>query len=101
MIIATIKRTPRARAQIPCNTTLSKQYSTELYSSAAEEIIHQHDTSKPLFLYMAHQAVHMPMQATEYWKQNYTGSINEISRLTMAGKKRRMIGCGHGSNGWR
>ena len=73
--------------QVPCNTTLSKQYSTELYSSAAEEIILQHDTSKPLFLYMAHQAVHMPMQATEYWKQNYTGSINEISRLTMAGKE--------------
>ncbi|XP_064597817.1 arylsulfatase I-like [Liolophura sinensis] len=33
-------------------------YSTELFSSAAENIIRSHNTSEPLFLYLAYQAVH-------------------------------------------
>ncbi|KAL0280628.1 UNVERIFIED_CONTAM: hypothetical protein PYX00_001860 [Menopon gallinae] len=33
-------------------------YSTDLYTEEAVKIIREHDTSKPLFLYMAYQAVH-------------------------------------------
>ncbi|XP_071831480.1 arylsulfatase J-like isoform X2 [Apostichopus japonicus] len=34
------------------------QYSTEIFTAKAGEIIKGHDPSKPLFLYLAHQAVH-------------------------------------------
>lgn len=34
------------------------QYSTELFTQRAERIINKHDITKPLYLYMAHQAVH-------------------------------------------
>ena len=46
------------------------QYSTELYTNKALDVIQAHDPSKPLFLYLAHQAVHsannhQPLQAPE------------------------------------
>ena len=46
------------------------EYSTDLYTSKALDVIQSHDQSKPLFLYLAHQAVHsannhQPLQAPE------------------------------------
>jgi len=46
----------------------SGHYNTELFTEAAEKIIAGHNPSTPLFLYIAHQAVHSgniqePLQA--------------------------------------
>lgn len=38
----------------------SGNYSTELFTRRAVHLVQAHDTSKPLFLYLAHQAVHAP-----------------------------------------
>ena len=45
-------------------------YGTELFTEVAERIIHTHDKSEPLFLYLAQQAVHSanendPLQAPQ------------------------------------
>ena len=40
----------------------SGQYSTHLFTDRATKIINQHNTSQPLFLYLAHQAAHAPLQ---------------------------------------
>ncbi|XP_072172237.1 arylsulfatase I-like [Diadema setosum] len=34
------------------------QYSTEIFTSEAQDIIKSHNSSEPMFLYLAHQAVH-------------------------------------------
>ena len=45
-------------------------YATDMFTDEAVHIIEHHSTSKPLFLYLAHQAVHTgnpdaPLQAPE------------------------------------
>ena len=52
-------------------------YSTEMYTAEAEDRIHDHDPSKPLFLYLAYQAVHSAnrkadgLQAPDSWIEKY------------------------------
>ncbi|KAK2184850.1 hypothetical protein NP493_250g02010 [Ridgeia piscesae] len=64
------------------------QYSTELFTTEAERIIAEHDVSKPLFLYLPHQAVHSanpsdPLEAPwKYLKQ--FGHIKHKGRRTFA-----------------
>ncbi|XP_022805641.1 arylsulfatase B-like [Stylophora pistillata] len=48
----------------------SGHYNTELFTTLAEKLINEHNVSKPLFLYIAHQAVHSgnieePLQAPQ------------------------------------
>ena len=40
----------------------SGHYSTHLFTDRATMIINQHNTSQPLFLYLAYQAAHGPLQ---------------------------------------
>ncbi|KAF8768315.1 Arylsulfatase B like protein [Argiope bruennichi] len=61
-------------------------YSTFLFSNHAEKIIQNHNTSKPLFLYVAHQAVHSanmyaPLQAP----------VDYIKRFSHIKDKKRRI----------
>lgn len=70
----------------PCNSTESKRYSTELYSDVAEGIIRRHNAETPLFLYLALQAVHEPMEAPDYYTEPYNETIPDPSRLAMAGE---------------
>ncbi|KAK3733952.1 hypothetical protein QZH41_010770, partial [Actinostola sp. cb2023] len=64
------------------------QYSTYLYTRKAVDIIQTHDTSKPLFLYLAHQAVHsantyQPLQAPKELIDKF-GNISNLQRRTFA-----------------
>ncbi|ESO90113.1 hypothetical protein LOTGIDRAFT_124040 [Lottia gigantea] len=71
-------------------STMDNQYSTELYSAAADTIIRNHDQSNPLFLYLAHQAVHAgnhasdPLQAPQKYVDRHT-NIRSVTRRLFAG----------------
>ncbi|XP_033733067.1 LOW QUALITY PROTEIN: arylsulfatase B-like [Pecten maximus] len=52
----------------PVNSTTT--YSTELYRDRVVEIISKHDTAKPLFLYLALQAVHTPLQVPKKYLES-------------------------------
>ena len=57
-----------------------------MYGSAAETIISAHDTSQPLFLYVALQNVHTPLEApTEYLSQYNTAGLT-YARKKASGK---------------
>ena len=38
------------------------QYSTDLFTDKAQRIVESHNSSQPLFLYLAYQSVHGPLQ---------------------------------------
>ncbi|GFN78880.1 arylsulfatase [Plakobranchus ocellatus] len=64
-------------------------YSTEFYTKRAENIIRTHNTSKPLFLYLAHQAVHAgnggdPIEAPQAYIDRFP-YIKNIKRRMFAG----------------
>ncbi|XP_078577654.1 arylsulfatase B-like isoform X4 [Branchiostoma floridae x Branchiostoma japonicum] len=63
-------------------------YSTELFATEAERIIASHNTSKPLFLYLPHQAVHSgnpdnPLQAPQKYIDKFP-HIQHPGRRTFA-----------------
>lgn len=60
------------------------KYSTELFTTEAESIIRTHDASHPLFLYMAHQATHAPLQAPQELVDKFT-YIPQLNRRIFAG----------------
>ncbi|XP_047424940.1 arylsulfatase B [Mugil cephalus] len=60
-------------------------YSTELFSQRAITVIEKHsNSSEPLFLYVALQAVHSPMQVPDRYTEPY-GFIKDHDRRTYAG----------------
>ncbi|XP_029299890.1 arylsulfatase B [Cottoperca gobio] len=59
-------------------------YSTELLSQRATSIIKQHNSNKPLFLYVALQAVHSPLQVPERYVAPYS-FIKDPHRRLYAG----------------
>ncbi|MEM9543855.1 MAG: arylsulfatase [Cyanobacteria bacterium P01_E01_bin.42] len=63
-------------------------YYTELIGDEAVELIHQHDQSKPFFLYFASQAPHTPLQAPtediEYYESLFPGDENLDKRTYAA-----------------
>ncbi|GBN53574.1 Arylsulfatase B [Araneus ventricosus] len=65
------------------------QYAADLFTEKAKNIIQNHDESQPLFLYLAHLAVHtgndqMPLQAPPDLVNRF-GHIENDSRRTFAG----------------
>ena len=66
---------------------LQGQYSTNLFSARAVELIEKHDpaTQGNLFLYLAYQGVHAPREAPESYVQPYADSIADPTRRTFAG----------------
>ena len=67
----------------------SGSYSTELFTKEAKKIIKDYDNKKPLFLYLAHQAVHVgngddPLQVPDKYVKQFAG-IKDLSRRKFAG----------------
>ncbi|KAM6975915.1 arylsulfatase B-like [Tautogolabrus adspersus] len=59
-------------------------YSTELFSKKAIKVIEKHDSNTPLFLYLAFQAVHAPLQVPDHYMAPYK-FIQNPSRRKYAG----------------
>eukprot|EP01065_Artemidia_motanka_P018039 TRINITY_DN2140_c0_g2_i1.p1 TRINITY_DN2140_c0_g2~~TRINITY_DN2140_c0_g2_i1.p1 ORF type:complete len:603 (+),score=210.53 TRINITY_DN2140_c0_g2_i1:52-1809(+) len=64
-------------------------YSTQLFSAEAVRVVQQHNTSKPLFLYLAYQAVHSPAEVPSSYSDAYNTTISDKKRRTFAG----MLSC--------
>jgi hypothetical protein len=60
-------------------------YSTNILTTRAIDIVNKHDTSEPLFLYLAYQGVHGPRQAPEYYWGRYNSTIEDMDRRIFAG----------------
>nr|XP_006823151.1 PREDICTED: arylsulfatase B-like [Saccoglossus kowalevskii] len=60
------------------------QYSTELYAKEARTIIKNHDVNKPMFLYLAFQAAHKPIQAPDKYIDMYPDIDNPARRVYAA-----------------
>lgn len=65
-------------------TRYTGRYSTELFTQRATDIIKQHTPENPLFLYLALQAVHAPMQVPERYVAPYS-FIKDDNRRKYAG----------------
>ncbi|XP_043917545.1 arylsulfatase J [Protopterus annectens] len=60
-----------------------KMYSTYMYTQKVEQILISHNPKKPLFLYLAFQAVHTPLQVPMHYVERYR-SITNIHRRRYA-----------------
>ncbi|XP_045187096.1 arylsulfatase J-like isoform X2 [Mercenaria mercenaria] len=63
-------------------------YSTHIFGSKVKDIINEHDTEKPVFIYISFQAVHAPLQVPEKYTEQY-GHIKDTNRRKYAG----MVSC--------
>lgn len=59
-------------------------YSTQLLGREAVKIIREHDLSKPLFLYVAFNATHSPLQAPQDYVDRYKDIADRDRRLKAA-----------------
>ncbi|XP_039702834.1 arylsulfatase J [Pteropus medius] len=55
-------------------------YSTQMYTQRVQRILASHDPGKPLFLYIAYQAVHSPLQAPGRYLEHYRSIANARRR---------------------
>nr|AAF30402.1 sulfatase 1 precursor [Helix pomatia] len=60
------------------------QYSAHLFTGKAIDVVQSHNTSKPLFLYLAYQSVHAPLEVPEKYEHKYR-NITDKNRRTFAG----------------
>lgn len=70
------------------------QYITDVFTNASVNIIRSHNKSTPLFLYVAHAAVHAgnigkPLEAPQEVVNKF-GYITDPNRRTYAGKSDRI-----------
>ncbi|XP_030849646.1 arylsulfatase B-like [Strongylocentrotus purpuratus] len=64
------------------------QYSTHLFTNKTIDVIERHDKTKPLFMYLAYQAVHVPLEVPDSYMDPYM-NITDKNRRTFAG----MVAC--------
>ncbi|XP_075056448.1 arylsulfatase J [Mixophyes fleayi] len=58
-------------------------YSTEMYTQRVQQILANHNPKTPIFLYIAYQAVHSPLQAPGNYLENFK-SITNVNRRRYA-----------------
>ncbi|XP_063776279.1 arylsulfatase J [Pseudophryne corroboree] len=58
-------------------------YSTEMYTQRVQKLLANHNPKTPIFLYIAYQAVHSPLQAPGSYLENYK-SITNVNRRRYA-----------------
>ncbi|XP_070532612.1 arylsulfatase J-like isoform X2 [Ptychodera flava] len=63
--------------------TKSGIYSTYLYTDKAVEFIEDHDKTNPMFLYVAYQSVHTPVQVPQKYFDMYPSMKNETRRTLL------------------
>uniref|UniRef100_S4R5B9 Arylsulfatase family member I n=1 Tax=Petromyzon marinus TaxID=7757 RepID=S4R5B9_PETMA len=57
------------------------RYSTEMYAARAVRLVEEHDAARgPLFLYVAFQAVHTPLQVPSRYTERYRRIANQARR---------------------
>merc|ERR1719264_783599 len=62
-------------------------YSAHLFSKKAGEVIRKHDRKTPLFLYLAFQSIHKPLQVPDKYARLY----QPYGRLTKESRRRGMV----------
>ncbi|MFI4911568.1 MAG: sulfatase-like hydrolase/transferase [Sedimentisphaeraceae bacterium JB056] len=60
-----------------------KEYLTDAFAREAEKFINKQN-DEPFFMYLAFNAVHMPLQATQKYEARFEGKIDDSTRLTYA-----------------
>ncbi|XP_006815728.1 arylsulfatase B-like [Saccoglossus kowalevskii] len=60
------------------------EYSTDLYSKEARTIIANHNADKPMFMYLAFQAAHVPLQAPDSYIDMYSHITDPDRRVYAA-----------------
>ncbi|XP_046545775.1 arylsulfatase B-like [Haliotis rubra] len=56
------------------------EYSANTFGQRAVDIIHRHDVSQPLFMYLPYQSVHAPIEVPKKYEDMYPNVINEGRR---------------------
>nr|KAG5693885.1 hypothetical protein BaRGS_014326 [Batillaria attramentaria] len=58
-------------------------YSTHLFTDRVLDILQAHDpAAKPIFIYLAYQAVHGPLEVPEYYETQFCSHVSDPSRKT-------------------
>jgi len=86
------RRDPTPNCGPGCSQVLAEadgRYSTTLFSEEAVRIIKAHPIEKPLFLYLAYQAVHAPAEVPQEYMDAYNTTIADPMRRKFAG----MLSC--------
>lgn len=76
------------RTNLNLDLTANGSYSTDLYTQRAQAIIRDHHTSqdpRPLFLYLAYEAPHVPIQAPESYLTEHCSGITDAEKRIRCG----------------
>lgn len=60
-------------------------YSTNLFAARAQEIIRNHNSSKPLFLFLSFQAVHAPFEVPQHYIDSHCSHVPKKDRRLLCG----------------